>query len=494
MIVHLRDRAGPPMRMFRLPPLVPVLLAAALLAGCGASRPVNPAIDKFDRATGYRYDTRPAQPDNDPSTLVILAFSGGGTRAAAFSYGVLEELRRTQVVLGGRKVRLLDQVDMITGVSGGSFTALAYGLHGERLFDEYEQRFLKRDVQGELISRFLSPKNWSALWSGSWGRSEMAAELYDEILFDRKTFADLLARPAPFISVTATDISTGSRFSFTQGDFDLICSDLRAVPLSRAAASSSAVPLALSPVTFNNYGGTCDYREPSWMRRFRDEANPIRPAGRALQRIHEMDSFRDGANRPYLHLVDGGLADNLGVRGILETMETLEASQALRRSVQLDRIERIVVVVVNSLSVPRTDWDTRERPPNDLMILLKATGVPIDRYSYEAVELLRDIVARWDTINELRAAGAFANAGNSALARATDVPKVALYAIDVSFAGHPDAKERAFLNESPTSFVLSAEQVDRLRAAAGVILRASPEFRGLLEDLGAKPAPAGRAP
>jgi NTE family protein len=459
-------------------------LAVLMLAGCGATRPINPPLEKYDRATGYRYDTRPRQPDNAPTTLVILAFSGGGTRAAAFSYGVLEELRRTEVMLEGRKLRLLDQVDMITGVSGGSFTALAYGLYGEKLFDEYEQRFLKRNVQGELVARFLSPKNWSALWSGSWGRSEMAAELYDEILFEKKTFADLMTRSAPFIAVTATDISTGSRLGFTQGEFDLICSNLSGVPLSRAAAASSAVPMVLSPVTLNNYGGTCNYREPSWMRQFRDAEKPTRPAGRALQRIHEMDAYRDGANRPYLHLVDGGVSDNLGVRGVLETMETLEASRALRRSVQIEKVERIVVIVVNSLSVPRTDWDRRERPPNDFMILLKATGVPIDRYSYEAVELLRDIVARWDTINELREAGAFANAGNSALARAVDVPKLDLFAIDVSFGGHPDPAERAFLNESPTSFVLTDEQVDRLRAAAGEILRSSPEFRRLLDDIG----------
>ncbi len=67
--------------------------------------------------------------------LIIVAFSGGGTRAAAFSYGVLEFLRRTEVVDSkGRKVRLLDEVDVITGVSGGSFTALAYGLYGDKLF------------------------------------------------------------------------------------------------------------------------------------------------------------------------------------------------------------------------------------------------------------------------------------------------------------------------------------------------------------------------
>ena len=90
--------------------------------------------------------------------LVVLAFSGGGTRAAAFSYGVLEFLKRTEVVgPKGNKVRLLDEVDVITGVSGGSFTALAYGLYGDKLFADYEQRFLKRNVQGDIIARAFSP-------------------------------------------------------------------------------------------------------------------------------------------------------------------------------------------------------------------------------------------------------------------------------------------------------------------------------------------------
>ena len=57
-------------------------------------------------------------------------------------------------------MRALDEVDVITGISGGSFTALAFGLYGDKLFDEYEKRFLKRDVQGELISRALNPSNW----------------------------------------------------------------------------------------------------------------------------------------------------------------------------------------------------------------------------------------------------------------------------------------------------------------------------------------------
>ena len=73
----------------------PVLFLLFLIALCGcASRPVNPRISQVDRSAGYRFETRRVY-DQDQDNLVILAFSGGGTRAAAFSYGVLEFLRRT---------------------------------------------------------------------------------------------------------------------------------------------------------------------------------------------------------------------------------------------------------------------------------------------------------------------------------------------------------------------------------------------------------------
>ncbi|HEV8500365.1 MAG TPA: patatin-like phospholipase family protein [Casimicrobiaceae bacterium] len=458
--------------------------AALLVAGCATttSRPVNPPLAKADSRGGYRFETRPAT--NLGDTIVILAFSGGGTRAAAFSYGVLEELRRTPLVVHGKPSRMLDQVDVITGVSGGSFTALAYGLYGERLFDVYERQFLKHNVQGDLVARFLNPYYWPALMSGTWGRSEMAASLYDDLLFHGATFGDLAKKPGPLILATATDISTGSRLGFVQGEFDLICSDVSAVPLSRAAAASSAVPMVLSPVTFNNYGGHCGYRYPQWAAAISDPANPSRPAGRALQRLNEMRSFEDSADRPYLHLVDGGLSDNLGMRAVLESLEEIEASPRTRQASAIRDVKRIVVFVVNSLSVPDTDWDHHERPPNDIQILLKATGVPIDRYSYEAVELLKDIIFRWKELRALRASGLIAGANNPGLARATDVPDIDLFAVDVSIAADEDKAEREYLNNLPTSFVLPDEAVDRLRAAAARILRTSPEYQRLLRDLG----------
>ncbi len=359
-----------------------------VLAGC-ATRPVNPPITQTNPNSGYRFETRQAHA-KDKENLVVLAFSGGGTRAAAFSYGVLEFLRRTEVVgPKGNKVRLLDQVDVITGVSGGSFTALAYGLYGDKLFADYEQRFLKRNVQGDIIARAFSPTYWPKLTSTGWGRSELASQLYDEILFDGATFGDLDRGTGPLILVSATDISTGSRFTFSQAIFDVICSDLNAVPLSRAAAASSAVPVVLSPITITNYGGTCNSTPPAWAKPFMGSDNPPRPAARAVRSFRADAAFGDSVHRPYLHLVDGGVSDNLGMRAVLDALEVLEALHDMGAPTPLDSARRIVVFIVNSQSSPPTNWDEFETPPGTVDILLKAAGTPIDQYSYESVELLR---------------------------------------------------------------------------------------------------------
>ena len=472
------------MTRFKMPPLL--ALMSLLLLGACATRPVNPPIAQTDARAGYRFETRQAVSANSRENLVILAFSGGGTRAAAFSYGVLEFLRRTEVVApSGAKVRLIDAIDVITGVSGGSFTALAYGLYGDKLFDDYEQRFLKRNVQGELVSRALSPRYWGDLSSEGWGRSELASQLYDEILFNGATFGDLNRGKGPMILASATDISTGSRFVFNQGTFDIICSDLNAVPLSRAAAASSAVPVVLSSITIKNYAGACNWTPPPWTKLFLDSDNPPRPAARAIRSLNNLRAFGDSVRRPYLHLVDGGVSDNVGMRGVLDALEVLEALHEAGLPTPLDSAKRIIIFVVNSLSSPPTNWDQSSNPPGTIDILLKSAGTPIDAFSYETIESLKDTAAHWETLRMLRNSAAFAGNKDPAVAKALRVPDAEIYAIDVSFSALKDKKEFDYLNLQPTTFVLEPEAVDRLRAAGGAIILDSPEFKRLLKDLGA---------
>lgn len=489
------NRSGKPMTRWRTPSLL-LIASFLLLIGC-AHRPINPPITHVDPNTGYRHATRPHY-STDSENVVILAFSGGGMRAAAFSYGVLEFLRNTEIVgPEGNKSRLLDHVGVITGVSGGSFTALAYGLYGDKLFDDYLQRFLKRDVQSELIFRTLNPIYWPSLLSGGWGRSELAADLYDEILFNGAKFGDLNRGKGPFIIVSATDISTGARLPFTQDYFDVLCSDLNAIHLSRAAAASSAVPVVFRPITFNNYGGTCGYTLPVWIKPFFETVEPPRPAARVTRHLKEEAEFADSVNRPYIHVVDGAVSDNLGMRSVLDTLEIIEALHASDQPTPYDQLRRIIVFVVNSRSSPKTEWDKSEYPPGMLESLVKAAGVPIDHYSYEATELLRDKQARWQSMRRIRESPAVDANKDAAVATALRTPDTAIYAIDVSFAMLKDKVEFEYLNELPTSFRLSDDAIDRLRAAAGKIIMASPDFQQLLQDVGASivndPSRAGAA-
>lgn len=460
-----------------------VLSCLLILGGC-ANRPINPPLEKIDLQAGYRSLSGPRlEKGRLPETLVVLAFSGGGTRAASFSYGVLEALRDIEFVnSSGKNFNALKQVNLITGVSGGSFTALAYGLHGEKLFDFYEAAFLKRDVQGDIISGVANPLNWSKLSSTGWGRSELAAELYDEILFHGATYKDLIKPDGPFISTSGTDISSGAGFTFDQSFFDYLCSDVSGVPLSRAAASSSAVPFALSPVTFNNYAGECKFIEPTYLSYFENAANAPRPAARLIKTMQDLKAYHNSTENPYIHVVDGGLSDNLAMRPVLDFLEGLEAMKLAGNATPFDGVKRIVVIVVNSLSSPSTNWNKSVNGPGSIELLIKATGVPIDHYSYEEVEMLKDTQARWNSMKKLRNSKLFANNKNSELEKIVNTPDIDLYAVNVAFNQLDDQQEYEYLNGLPTSFSLPPEAVDRLRAAAKKIVLSSPELNKIMKD------------
>ncbi|MBK8478016.1 MAG: patatin-like phospholipase family protein [Opitutaceae bacterium] len=222
------------------------LLLAGLLAGC-AHAPLNAPLTRLTPTEGYRAAAL-LDPSPDDQLSVVLFFSGGGMRAAALSYGVLLELSRTGLPGGGR---MLDRVEAISAVSGGSVPAAYYCLYGDRVFQELETTFLKRDVQGEFFRSVGSPANTLRLASSFFSRSDLAAEHYDRILFHGATFGDLLHSPTPrpFLVINAAEMDSFAHFPFTQDTFDLIGSDLSAYPIARAVAASSAIPVVMTPIT-----------------------------------------------------------------------------------------------------------------------------------------------------------------------------------------------------------------------------------------------------
>src|SRR4029434_5836919 len=107
------------------------------------------------------------------------------------------------------------------------------------------------------------------------------------------------------------------------------------VRLSRTAATSSAVPVVLSPVTYRNYGGKCNAMLPIWVQDVANIEHAARPVGRVLRRYRDFKALEDSENRPYLHIVDGGVSDNLGLRSMLEAFEQLESSAGFQHEISL---------------------------------------------------------------------------------------------------------------------------------------------------------------
>ncbi|MDB4433290.1 patatin-like phospholipase family protein [bacterium] len=446
---------------------------AFLVLGCATYRPTNAPLERFDPDYGYRAKRVQAEKPMG-EVLLLLAFSGGGTRAATLSYGVLQELRDTGVRVGGEEKRLLDEVDVITSVSGGSFTSAYYGLFGDRIFEDYEERFLRRNVQGRLMLELFRPKNWFRLASTFFDRSELAIELYDREIFDRATFGDLLESPGPFVQINAADLAVGNRFTFFQPQFDFICSDLSKLEVARAVAASSAVPVLLSPITLRNFAGSCGFERPAWL----DEALAERKGShRRYWNASVAESYLDAGVRKYIHLADGGIADNLGLRGPLDSVVLVGGIRERLETIGAGRPKHIVVLVVNAEVHPDLGFNLRASAPSLGAILSSVTGLQIYRYNFETIELMRESMERW---------------GRELSQDETGEP-VGVHLVEVDFQSLEDPEERDYFNELPTSFVLDDTAVDRLIEVGRRLLRESPNFQRLVEALRADPMPAAGA-
>ncbi len=141
------------------------------------------------------------------------------------------------------------------------------------------------------------------------------------------------------------------------------------------------------------------------------------------------------------------------------------------------------MIIVNSHSSPSTDWDRKKSPSGIVVQLLQSSGVPIERYSFETVETMKDRaeITKWR--RELFVARARLAGASEEQAEAS-VPKVTLRVLDVTFDSIPDPDERAIFMNMPTSFVLPDEDIDRLREIAGRLLRQSAEYQAIVQALG----------
>ena len=454
-----------------------IILTLFTFAGCTAHYPVNEPITSIDKSAGYRLGVEQGHPDQSKSLTVLLAFSGGGTRAAAYSYGVLEALRDIEINWEGQQRKLLHEVDSISSVSGGSFTAAYYGLFGERIFEDFEEKFLKTDVQGHLTSSFLNPFTWFTTGSEYYGRSDYAAKYYDEILFEGKTFGDMEKRTdTPIIQINATEVSSSTQFTFLQGMFDILCSDLSAFPVSRAVAASSAVPVLFSSITLNNRAGTCGYELGA---KALEGLNDPEPFSRRRHLLEKYVKYLDSETNPYLHLYDGGLTDNLGIRNGLNRLAIADDTWGFVKARGAGDTKRLVFIVVNAQSESKALYSASASPVPLMDAILGATSIPLNEYTFESLVTLHFIIDKFrkDLIKGRCADEEFIQG------KSYDCADFKAYMVYVDLDQLTDKEQRNRLKGLPTSFVLQPEEVDELRGAARTVLINNKKLKQFLDEL-----------
>lgn len=451
------------------------LLAVLLPAAC-ATAPV-PNAPLASPAANRGYDLLDANlRGGRADLLVLLSFSGGGKRSSAFAHGALRAMRA--LPMPGGAGRLLDEVDQIAAVSGGSFTAAHLALHGEAHFTRFGPDFLDRDIEAYLWGSHLLPWTWSAPWAAPRGSNDRMAEVYDRHLFGGATFATLMRQGRPRLVIGATDLATGINIAFLPQPFDLICSDLARYPLARAVAASNGFPVLLSPITLVNHRrGDCPAPPPPL-----PEPAAIAADQRQRQLAGVMRRYMDGEATPYLHLLDGGASDNLALRYVLNTLaaggERGEDHVARRL-----RLRRVLMLVVDGQAAADGRLSRQPRVSGLATVISAVSGGQIDNYNLETLALAEAELERF-------VAGQVAQrCARAPRIEGRPCADVAARLLRVSLDALPDPVARARLLAVPTGLTLPADDVAALVAAGEALPGAEPGLGAFLAGLD---VPAGR--
>jgi NTE family protein len=472
------------------------LALAAALSGC-ATRFENQPLT----ATQVNAERRVVDMSRSDRPVILVAISGGGSRAAALGWVVLRELQNYQYTgTDGQPHQLLDEIAVVSSVSGGSVIAADFALYGAAGLDRFENDFLIPNNTRSLVLQAINPVNWVSLGFKGDSRSNLLEGMFDERLFNHKTFFDLNQPGKPYLILNATDMASGQIFAFTPQRFDDICSDLDAQPISTGVVASAAVPLLFAPIAFRNHSvDHCGGRPaPGWIApqlsgRFTPylSIDTFKLARYANDLRHGPDSFR---RIDYLYFLDGGLADNLAIHGLLEAISSPYAApmvaptsgaatspETILRSISTGRIRKLVVIVVNARADAMNAIDQSDSRPGILGMAKSVISVPIDSSSSSINGQLDALMAEFNAAATSASAGA-GSAGNPSFGGLNTYP------IEVDFdqlrPGVPEQRSlRDKAKQIPTLWTVTKPDLGVIEEAGRLLLRQHPCFQRLLLDL-----------
>ncbi|MEQ1753132.1 MAG: patatin-like phospholipase family protein [Micropepsaceae bacterium] len=440
----------------------------ALLVACSSLRAQqNPPLETAIHGPAYKITTIPDE--TSPELFVALAFSGGGKRSSAFGYGVLTALREVAVDYGRGSKKFSNEVDVVTGVSGGSFTASAFALKRDALFDSYTDDFLKYDLNADIFGIYLLPWHWDWLFNPNWGTNDEMARVYDELLFKGSDYGQLAKLGRPFLGVQATDFANEAPFVFSQDTFDWICSDITTLPLSRAVAASNGFPVLFSPISLKNYAydKTQSCTRPSWV----DEYLKIDDEFSRRRHLAELaESYLEKRDSAYVHLLDGGVSDNLALRGLIQLMAPV-TEEAADEPERMKMIQHVLIVSVDGQAEPDKQLSDVPYLDSFFRVLGAVTSTVIDRYGFETLIHARDMTERL--------AGGISRKDCPSGSDRKPLPcrTVQAHFAHVSLADLADGDTRTKLAAIPTGLTIEGSDVDALIAAGHDAVLCDPDMR-----------------
>ena len=367
-----------------------LVAALAILCGC-ASRDVGPI-----NLAGS--DAPPPTPEfitdsgDDGSTVVALAFSGGGMRASAFSFGVLTALDDILVDEIPYRRSMVDNIRMISGASGGSVVAAYFGYKGRDDYRDLDRRFLYRNPESTMRTSMMSPITLAHAVSGGVNDRSSFARWLDHNLFDSADFSHFKRPNAPTVWINASDIYNRTPFLFTYDTFAALCSDLDRISLSDAVAASAAFPVVFTPVVLQTQRARCRYERPQWLQRaLADPRHSIRLEAYA----RALDAYQTNPDLNYVRLLDGGLTDNLGITGFVLERAAAGSPHGPLSAEEAVRLRHFVFIVADAGRGQTESWG---RDMNNLPIaklLLAATDTSMSAALRDEIDALRQAVAIW---------------------------------------------------------------------------------------------------